>query len=211
MTEKFGALPFVPPRTVIDGSLMDPPAVIDVGAGEPSPTAIEPDEESPTKLETLYQRYFLELGRIAFLLTRDLQEAEDIVSDVFLRVAEKYNVQDLEDPLAFLRAAVVNRSRSVLRHRVVQDKAAPKLLQLDPGDNTSEAAINNADIGLVMRALRQLPIRQREAVVLRYYVDLNERETAETMGIKTGSVKSHAARGIATLRRVLGPRMVQFR
>ena len=99
---------------------------------------------------------------------------------------------------AYLRQAVVNRSRSVLRHRTV----AGKHLQKPPPDMPS------AEHGLpvlversaVIAALRTLTGRQREAIVLRYYADLSEAEIAAAMGISRGAVKSHTARGMAALR-----------
>ena len=114
--------------------------------------------------------------------------------------------QRLKDPdkaPAYLRQAVVNRSRSVLRHRTVVDKYP----QQAPPDMPSaeHGALALLERRAVVTALRDLPERQREAIVLRYYADLSEAEIAGAMGISRGAVKSHTARGMAALRAALKP------
>jgi RNA polymerase sigma factor (sigma-70 family) len=103
----------------------------------------------------------------------------------------------------YLRQAVVNRSRSVLRHRTVVDKypqeAPPDMPSAEHG------ALVLLERRRVVTALRDLPGRQREAIVLRYYAGLSEAEIAGAMGISRGAVKSHTARGMAALRAELKP------
>src|ERR1700761_8469064 len=110
-------------------------------------------------------------------------------------------LRDAEKALAYLRQAVVNRSRSVLRHRTVVDKN----LQKAPPDMPSaeHGALVLLERSAVVAALRGLPDRQREAIVLRYYADLSEAEIATAMGISRGAVKSHTARGMTALRTAL--------
>lgn len=208
MTEELSARPDFPLDTVVEVPIPGLPHDIDLDTGEVLPA--ERRTERFDGIEGLYQRYFRELGRLAFLLISDLHEAEDVVADVFLKIAEQYDVGTLEDPHAFLCAAVTNRARSVLRHRVVHDKALPKLMPGRDRDSTSDAVLESAESAIVVQALQQLPVRQREAVVLRYYADLSEKEIATAMGLRPGSVKSHTARGIALLRRILDPYMHQF-
>ena len=110
----------------------------------------------------------------------------------------------LRDPnkaLSYLRQAVVNKARSVLRHRAVVEKHAPKALPDAP--SAEHGALNELERAEVVNALRALPTRQREAIVLRYYGDLSEAQIADAMGISRGAVKSHTARGISTLRKLL--------
>ena len=109
--------------------------------------------------------------------------------------------QRLRDPgsaPAYLRSAVLNRCRSVLRHRAVADKHVPE----PPPDMPSaeHGALAQLERSAVVDALRKLPERQREAIVLRYYADFSEAEIAAAMGISRGAVKSHTARGMASLR-----------
>jgi RNA polymerase sigma factor (sigma-70 family) len=96
---------------------------------------------------------------------------------------------------------VVNRSRSVLRHRMVVEKNAPK----PPPDMPSaeHGAMALFERTAVIAALRGLPDRQREALVLRYYGDLSEAQIAAAMRISRGAVKSHTARAMAALRAAL--------
>jgi RNA polymerase sigma factor (sigma-70 family) len=96
---------------------------------------------------------------------------------------------------------VVNRSRSVLRHRIVVERNAPKP---PPGMPSAEhGAITLLERSAVVAALRTLPPRQREALVLRYYGDMSEAQIAGAMGISSGAVKSHMARAMIALRSVL--------
>ena len=110
-------------------------------------------------------------------------------------------LRDSEKALSYLRQSVVNRSRSVLRHRVVVDRNAPK----PPPDMPSaeQGAFAQLERSAVVTALRTLPARQREALVLRYYGDLSEAQIAVAMGISRGAVKSHTARAMSALRGVL--------
>ena len=106
-----------------------------------------------------------------------------------------------ENALAYLRQAVVNRSRSVLRHRTVADR---NLVKASPDMPSAEhGAMVLLERSAVIAALRGLPARQREAIVLRDYADLSEAEIAAAMGISRGALKSHTARGMAVLRAVL--------
>ena len=136
------------------------------------------------------------------LLLHDVPTAEEVVQEAFIAMHTGWRrLRDTEKALSYLRQAVVNRSRSVLRHRTVVDKNAPKHV---PDEPSAEAgAIALLERSAVVAALRRLPDRQREAIVLRYYVDLSEADIAATMGISRGAVKSHTARGMAALKSVL--------
>jgi len=150
----------------------------------------------------LYSQHYRSLVRLAALLVRDTQTAEEVVQDSFVAMHEGWQrLRDTEKALAYLRQAVVNRSRSVLRHRTVVDKN----LQKAPPDMPSaeHGALVLLERSAVVAALRDLPDRQREAIVLRYYADLSEAEIATAMGISRGAVKSHTSRGMAALRAAL--------
>jgi len=150
----------------------------------------------------LYAAHYRGLVRLASFLVRDTPTAEEVVQDAFIAMADGWQrLRDAEKSLAYLRQAVVNRSRSVLRHRTVVDKN----LQKAPPDMPSaeHGALVLLERSAVVSALRHLPERQREAIVLRYYADLSEAEIAATMRISRGAVKSHTARGMAALRAAL--------
>ena len=150
----------------------------------------------------LYSEHYRALVRLAALLVRDTPTAEEVVQDSFVAMHGGWQrLRDTEKALAYLRQAVVNRSRSVLRHRTVVDKN----LQKAPPDMPSaeHGALVLLERSAVVAALRELPDRQREAIVLRYYADLSEAEIATAMGISRGAVKSHTARGMTALRTAL--------
>jgi RNA polymerase sigma-70 factor (sigma-E family) len=150
----------------------------------------------------LYSVHYKPLVRLAALLVRDVSTAEEVVQDAFVKVHDGWKrLRDAENALAYLRQTVVNGSRSVLRHRTVVDKNLPKA----PPDMPSaeHSALVSLERSAVVTALRGLPDRQREAIVLRYYGDLSEAEIAAAMKISRGAVKSHTARGMASLRAAL--------
>jgi RNA polymerase sigma-70 factor (sigma-E family) len=150
----------------------------------------------------LYTQHYHALVRLAALLVRDTPTAEEVVQDSFVAMRDGWRrLRDAEKALAYLRQAVVNRSRSVLRHRTVVDKN----LQKAPPDMPSaeHGALVLLERDAVVAALRKLPDRQREAIVLRYYADLSEAEIAAAMGISRGAVKSHTSRGMTALRATL--------
>ncbi len=97
----------------------------------------------------------------------------------------------------------MNRSRSALRHRAVVLRQAAREAPPPVAPGADEPSLALARRDAVLRALRELPIRQREVLALRYYLDLSEAEIAETLGISRGAVKSHASRGSAALRTLL--------
>jgi RNA polymerase sigma-70 factor (sigma-E family) len=147
----------------------------------------------------LYALHYRALVRLAALLVRDIPTAEDVVHDAFIAMRDGWDrLGDAENALAYLRQAVVNRSRSVLRHQM----AAERSLQQAPPDMPSadDDVLVQLERSQVVAALRKLPARQREAIVLRYYADVSEAEIAAAMGISRGAVKSLTARGMAALR-----------
>jgi RNA polymerase sigma-70 factor (sigma-E family) len=147
----------------------------------------------------LYGAHYRPLVRLAVLLVHDVATAEEVVQDSFVALhSGLHRLRDSEKALAYLRAAVVNRSRSVLRHRVVVDRNAPKPAPDMP--SAEHGALTQLERSAVVDALRKLPERQREAIVLRYYADFSEAEIAAAMKISRGAVKSHTARGMAALR-----------
>ncbi len=150
----------------------------------------------------LYRRNFTALVRLATLVVRDTATAEEVVQDAFINMHRGWHrLRDEDNALAYLRQAVVNRARSVLRHRVIVERNAPKALPDLP--SAEDGAISMFERSAVVAALRDLPGRQREALILRYYADLSEAEIAAAMGISKGSVKSHTARGMTALRAAL--------
>jgi RNA polymerase sigma-70 factor (sigma-E family) len=150
----------------------------------------------------LYSNHYRSLVRLAGLLVRDEPTAEEVVQECFIAMHDRWNnLREEDKALSYLKQAVVNRSRSVLRHRSVVDRNAPKPIPDMP--SAEQGAINLLERSEVISALRALPDRQRQALVLRYYADLSEAQIAEMLGISKGAVKSHTARGMSSLRTIL--------
>jgi RNA polymerase sigma-70 factor (sigma-E family) len=137
-----------------------------------------------------YAEHRVGLVRLAALLVDDRAVAEEVVQDSFAKLYERWNRAD--DPLAYVRMCVVNRSRDVLRRR--------RLLSREPA---SVESVAEADHDHLRDAIARLPARQRAAIVLRYYADLSVEETAALMRTRPGTVKSLVHRGLAALRKVI--------
>ena len=152
----------------------------------------------------LFGAHYRPLVRLATLLLTDSGRAEEIVSDAYVALHGNWRrLRDTDKALAYLRATVVNRSRSALRHRRVVERHATTVAMAEATATAPSAeagALDRLAYDLVLAALAELPARQREALVLRYYGDLSEVEIAEAMGCSRGAVKSHTARGMAALR-----------
>jgi RNA polymerase sigma-70 factor (sigma-E family) len=152
----------------------------------------------------LFTAHYRPLVRLATLLLHESGAAEEIVQDAYVALHGRWRrLRDADKALAYLRATVVNRSRSALRHRKVVDRHLA-MSSPEPDAPSAEAgALALLQHAAVVAALRGLPNRQREALVLRYYLDLSEADIAETMGCSRGAVKSHCSRGMAALRETL--------
>ena len=162
-------------------------------------TAMSDADEAVT---ALYAAHYRPLVRLATLLLHDAGAAEEVVQDAFVAMHGSWRrLRDPDKALAYLRQAVVNRARSALRHRKVVERHSDERLEHVPSaEQGALAAVERLEM---MSALRRLPQRQREALVLRYYADLSEADIADTMGISRGAVKSHTSRGMAALRTTL--------
>ena len=163
----------------------------------------EPALADDQAVAQLYARHYQPLARLATLLVRDAATAEDVVQDAFVAMRGAWpRLRDADNALAYLRQAVVNRSRSVLRHRTVTSKNPPEAPPDTPG--AEHGAPDLLDRPGAVAALRGLPERQREAIILRYYADLPEDQIAAAMRISRGAVRSHTARGLSALGAALG-------
>jgi RNA polymerase sigma-70 factor (sigma-E family) len=164
--------------------------------------AVAADRDAAGAVTALYAAHYRSLVGLAVLLVHDVGTAEEVVQESFIAMHSRWRLlRDTEKGLSYLRRSVVNRSRSVLRHRQVVDRNAPK----PPPDMPSaeEGAVELLERSEMVAALRTLPLRQREVLVLRYYGDLSETQIAQAMGISPGAVKSHAARATSSLRSLL--------
>ena len=153
-------------------------------------------------LAEIYHGEYRPLVRLAMLLLYDVPAAEKVVQDAFVATHEAWRrLRDADKALTYLRREVVSRSRSALRHPATAGHRAPEQDTDEPSAQSQAVALLERSV--LAAALRGMPARQREAIVLRHYARLSEAETAATMGISRGAVKSHTARGMATLRQAL--------
>jgi RNA polymerase sigma-70 factor (sigma-E family) len=151
-------------------------------------------------LADFYREHRLSLVRLAVLLVGDQETAEDIVQDVFARLHRKWRPG--VTTLAYVRTCVLNGSRSLLRRRAVASRRVEQVGE--PADSAEAAALLGESRRETLRVLGRLPRRQREVLVLRYYLELSESEIAEVMRIGQSTVRSTAARALARLHRELG-------
>ncbi|HEV2371341.1 MAG TPA: sigma-70 family RNA polymerase sigma factor [Streptosporangiaceae bacterium] len=154
----------------------------------------------------VFRRHHADLVRLALLLVGDHATAEDVVQDVFTRLCARDRKLREGTALAYVRTAVVNGSRSVLRRRVVARRVGitHAAAWSDTQESAEHSAILAEDRREVLAALAALPNRRREVLVLRFYLNLPIAEVADMLGISQGSVKSSASRGLETLARTLG-------
>src|SRR5262249_47288619 len=150
----------------------------------------------------IYQAHALGLIRLATIMLGDRPSAEDVVQEAFCGLYRRWSqLSDTGSALPYLRTSVLNGCRSALRRRAGQ-RAQPA--DGRPAASAESAVISGEDRREVMLALRRLPARQREALVLRYYLDLSPEETATVMGIGPSSVRSATHRALSSLGRMLG-------
>ena len=197
-------------RQVIGAQAAQYAAACDAGAGLArfrewlhEHAAAELQFEADQAAAELYSLHYRSLVRLAVLLVRDVAAAEDVVQDAFVAMRGTWpRPGHAEQALAYLRQAVVNRSRSVLRHR----SAAGQNLHEAPPDmpDAGHAALDLLERPQARAALAGLPERQRETIMLRYYAGLSEDEIAAAMRISRGAVRSHTAHGMAALRAAAG-------
>ena len=133
--------------------------------------------------------------RLAYGLTGDAWQAEDVAQDAFARAYASWGrVSRAGDPQAYVRRIVINEYRRRFRKQRVAEElpgVLPDAGTVPPGPEERSALLD---------ALRSLGPRQRAVIVLRYWMDLSEAETAAALNCSRGTVKSQASRGLAALK-----------
>lgn len=143
------------------------------------------------------------LKRLAFLLTGDLTEAEDLLQAAYAKAMPHWRrISGYDVPDAYMRRVMVSIRTSWWRRHRGRERLVPDIPE--PGSRVAGVGDAVVDHLVLLDALRALPDRQRAAVVLRHWCDLSEAETAETMGCSVGTVKSSTSKGLAHLRASLG-------
>jgi RNA polymerase sigma-70 factor (sigma-E family) len=171
------------------------------GAAGTVPGALDAD----AAVTALYTAHYRALVGLAALLVRDRATAEEVVQDSFVAMHGAWRrLREPDQALSYLRRSVVNRSRSVLRHRAVADRVAPQPLPDAPSAEQDAMAL--LEHSAMVAALHTLPLRQREVLVLRFYADMSPADIASVIGISASAVSGHTARALSSLRTMLEAR-----
>jgi RNA polymerase sigma-70 factor (sigma-E family) len=168
-----------------------------------------PPSDPGDAVAMLFADHYTRMLRLAAVLLPEPWTAEDVVQDAFVGLYTAWErLRDKDAAIGYLHRSVVNRARSPVRRRLVALRHQPAA----PPDEASaeDAFLSGWRGGPIVAALRALPRREREVVLLRYYLDLSERQTADALGLSVGSVKAYGSRGRAALRDVLGPTLVEL-
>jgi RNA polymerase sigma-70 factor (sigma-E family) len=173
--------------------------VLAASAADPDPAGRREAVAPASDVAELFRTHHLSLLRMALLLLGDRTGAEDIVQDVYARLQRRHrgSSDPPADLLAYARAAVLNACRTLLRRRALMRRFVEPPPPVWSAENDVLIA---EDRRRVLRALTRLAPRQREAIILRYYLDLSEAEIAASMGVSAGTVKSTLSRGLTALR-----------
>lgn len=179
---------------------------------DPVPAAVTPGQEGADRdaagresdasqaVTAIYQGHALGLTRLAFIMLGNRQSAEDVVQEAFCGLYRAWGrMPDHGNALGYVRASVLNGCRSALR----RTRRVPRLLALPAAASAEAAVLAGEERRETLAALRRLPPRQCEALVLRYFAELPEHEIALAMGVSRGTVKSTTSRALAALGRML--------
>lgn len=186
-------------------ALADAVSAIDGTVGRVGREMVTPSDRDE-QVAALFDEHRVGLCRLAALLLGDRAAAEEVVQEAFLRTFAGWRrLRHPERALGYLRAAVVNQCRSRVRRRATEDRGNRTVWVTQAGLESRHGWSGDeaAESMRVLEAIRALPPRQREAVVLRYYADLSEADMATALGCSAGTVKSQLAKARATLARLL--------
>ena len=156
-----------------------------------------------TAVAMLFRTHHRRLVGLASLLCDDQATAEDVVQEAFAGLYRRWwQLRDPHNAVAYLNRAVVNGGRDHLRRGRRSDASMLRMVpESEELSSAEQDVVSHDEADRLWRAVTQLPHRQRQVLVLRYYLDQTEAEIADTLGIARGSVKRHASRGLAALAR----------
>lgn len=164
----------------------------------------DPDPAPAERFHAFVDRHLAELGRLAYLLTGDRDAADDLVADALLAAWRRWERVSSADSLpAYVRGIVVKLAGSRIR-RLVRERSRLVLLRADAQAIATDGPDTSAVLDL-RRELMKLPRGQRICLVLRHGLGLSEAETAATLGVSVGTVKSQTSKASANLRRRMAP------
>jgi RNA polymerase sigma factor (sigma-70 family) len=171
--------------------IVTPPATLASAAALPATVS-----DVALAFSAFYNEHCVAATRLAWLLTHDASSCEDISHEAFALVLPRFS--SLDDPAAYLRRVIINRVAE--RNR----RSGRERLRID-FVNAGQPMVEEGPTGGLIDAIAVLPMNQRTAVVLRYWVDLNHIQIADAMGIRPGTVRSLLSRATAALRKDITP------
>lgn len=179
----------------------DRPGADQAGAGAaPLSTA-----GAETAVTALYQVHAVGLIRLAVVMLGERSAAEDVVQEAFCALYRRWeHLADRDKALAYVRSSILNGCRTELRRRIRNERRMKSGTVAVDAASAEYAALIGEEHREVLGALRRLPRRQREALVLRFYLDMSEAEIAVAMDVSPGTVKSTTSRALSALGRLLG-------
>jgi RNA polymerase sigma factor (sigma-70 family) len=149
------------------------------------------EDSTGETFEALYRAHYPAMMRVGYLLTGSNEAAEDVVHDVFVRAHRHF---PLEHPASYLRAAVVNACRDQHRRTIVARRHEP----------APAPVVMPRELVELRDVLLRLPVRQRSALVLRYFCDMADTDIAQILGCRPTTVRTLVHRGLAQLRELIG-------
>ena len=156
-------------------------------------------------MERLYMEEAVSLVRLARLFTDDRTAAEDLVQEAFIKLFHSaHRIDDRSKTPAYVRSIVLNLARDHNRRGLLSLRHQDALTERRLPEEPDEQVVRSESQARVLDALRSLSPRQRDCLVLRFYMELSEREIAATLDISPNSVKTHTQRGMAALADLLG-------
>jgi len=182
---------------------VDPAPISRLIVDEPARAGIV---EAGAIFDEVFEAHYRPVLRLAVLLVGDQETAEDLVADAYARVYVKWRRGGVTDVEAYLRRSVVNAVKSMWRRRTVGRRVERLVTQatFDADPRALETIV--VERNELLTALAALPPGQRQCVVLRYYQDLSEAQTAALIGVAIGTVKSQTAKGLARLASIMEER-----
>ncbi|WP_156723758.1 SigE family RNA polymerase sigma factor [Streptomyces apocyni] len=168
-----------------------------------SPAVADDDAAAESEFHAFFEQQYAPLSRLAYLLTGDADNADDLAADALLALWHRWDrVRAADHPVAYARGVVTNMAHSRIRSAVRERRRIS--LFWSPRDEKTDDPDIPAVVD-VQEALGRLPFRKRACVVLRHAFDLSEKDTARALGVSVGTVKSQTSKGMAELQRLLGP------
>ncbi len=177
---------------------MKPPFRANTAAAVADDSGVPPrSEESGAAVAALYREHALGLTRLAYVFQGNRAAAEDIVQEAFYGLYRRWDhLSNRDKALAYLRSSVLNGCRNAVRR---SGRSPRTVIHMPPAESAESAAMIGELRREVIAGLRRLPARQREALVLRFYLDLSDPEIAEVMRISVNTVRSTVRHGIGAL------------